>query len=363
LFDEFGLDRALQSAFDQSHRAQEIAAKILQTSPGEGLALARMRDAVSHNPEVAVSLCSAAVVDPLVPNAIAWALAAAQLVGEEDPRRNECLLQALSLKAVDFRRAGDLVEAEKMLERAARFECGDFVANAVHLEAKADLRRAQHRLDEAWAACLMACAYYRKANTRRLFGRAYLLKAVILIDRGDGEEALQAVCRATANLERTARNRMLCTQALCGALGLSGDYEQIDRVLAEESDSFAAASFVDRARIAWFVAAICCARAKPAQAEHYYRQARDGFIVAGAAWLVATVTIELCEKVFLPSGRTGLVRSMVGETLPTLERLGLEAAQLQAWRLLRKATLRDVSQIASAIRAVGRGAGEAHLRR
>lgn len=293
-----------------------------------------------RNPLVAAVLANRLVGDPANDRLIEASLEAAWALDDEDQQRDACLAQSLAFQAMRLRREGDLLGAKRILLTAARHGevCGDLVAAGAVAEATADVHRASQWLDTAWASAVKACAYYRAAQARKLLGRAELTKAMVLLDMNEGREALFALAPAVVHIDRqNPRLLMVAVYNLALALAQCGLFDQVDALLAEASSVFEIATPQDRARVAWGVAAICVQRDKPQQAEAYYRQARQGFAAAGVASSVALITLDLCEKVLLPQGKTAEIRALVEETVPVLERLGLETDGLRAWRLLQAA--------------------------
>jgi tetratricopeptide (TPR) repeat protein len=360
-FDDWDYSPALFDAIDvelsrgaQRRQALETARAIVASTFGEPMAMARMRSAVRRNPDVAHFICDLVVSGSPDANPTEWATAASWALPDEDPLRNPCLARALAAKAVYMlRRESDLPGAWRVLLLGAGYaeRCGDDrEVSGIVSEARANLLHAEHRLSEAFGAIAMACALYSESQNRPLLGRAYMMKAAILNEQGESNDAIDALIRSLQHSKRTPRYLMIAGYNLAIAEGHAGRFDMVDKILADSEAVWGDASHEERARMAWGVAGLCALREKPQQAEHYYRQARRGFQANAVRWSFAHCTLEFCDRVLLPAGRTAELRSLVDESLPVLAEFGLEAGQLEAWRLLRQATLLDGLRVAAAIK-------------
>jgi tetratricopeptide (TPR) repeat protein len=234
----------------------------------------------------------------------------------------------------------------------------DPLDEALLLELKAPLRRAQRRFDESLELIDGAIAIYREVNEPRLQGRALTIKGLTLQYRGDLARAAACFRDSLLLLDADESPRLvLAAQAnLLGCLvdeGRAAEAEaQLPRALAL-ADRFGKRT--DRQRLRWIAARAAASRGRRSEAEPALFEIREAFVAQGLAYDAALATLDLAA-IRAGDGRAEEVEELITEILPVFQALEVHREALAALLVLRQAAEREqltlglVEEVASFLR-------------
>jgi tetratricopeptide (TPR) repeat protein len=215
----------------------------------------------------------------------------------------------------DFRGAEEaFAAAEDHLERSWL----DPLDEALVLELKALLRRAQRRFDEALPMLDEAILLYREVNEPHLEGRTRIAKGLVLQYAGEIDAAAACLRLGLSLVEPTEDPRLVlvahCNLILC--LADSGRYAEarswIDSV-RPLWDEFGTRP--DQLRLRWIEGRVANGLDRLAEAETAFFEVRTAFLASGAAYDAALVSLDLAA-VYAREGRPAETRRLAAEMLP-----------------------------------------------
>jgi len=215
----------------------------------------------------------------------------------------------------DFRSAEEaFLLAEEHLERSWL----DPLDEALVLELKALLRRAQRRFDEALQMLDGAIALYREVNEPHLQGRALITKGLALQYAG-ALDAAAAALREGLFLVDPAEDPRLVLTAHCNIIlcWIDGGRLAEARALIEDLRPVWATygRQPDLLRLRWLEGRVASGLDRLAEAEAALLEVRDGFVESGNAYDAALASLDLAA-VYAKTGRTAETRRLAAEMLP-----------------------------------------------
>jgi len=218
----------------------------------------------------------------------------------------------------DFRQAEQAFDAaERHLSRSWL----DPVDEAMILELKAAMRRAQGRYEEALELVDGAIALYREVNEPHHQGRALMVKGLTLQYKGDLEAAADGFRTSLFLLDGTREPRLL-VMSQCNLVGClhDGGHSAEAAVLVPEAKALIAqvGTRSDLLRLSWIEAKISVALRGWAAAEQAFRWIREELIQDGLAFDAALVSLDLAA-LYIRQGKTAEARSLAAEMLPVFK--------------------------------------------
>jgi tetratricopeptide (TPR) repeat protein len=218
----------------------------------------------------------------------------------------------------DFHRAESAFRAaERHLSRSWL----DPLDEALLLELKAPLRRAQRRFDEALDLLEGALAIYREVNEPHRQGRALMTKGVVLQYRGDPQEAAACFRRCLFLLDSLREPRLV---------GMS-QYNLIS-CLQDAGQSAEAASLIPEARrmmeqvgtrsdlwrLRWTEGRVAASLHRYEEAAEALGEAREAFLDHALPFDAALVSLDLA-LVYLRQHRAEETKRLVAEIIPVFQ--------------------------------------------
>ena len=257
----------------------------------------------------------------------------------------------------DFRRAE---RAFQMAELFFSQSWLDPLDEALLLELKSSLRRAQRRFDESLRLLDDAILLYRELHETHLEGRTLMLKGLGLQYTGDFPGATTCFRESLSLLDETEEPRLavLCRFNLVHCLYDSGHAGEAAVLIPEARrlmEQFGTSS--DLLHLRGLEGAVAAALGKPAEAEQAFLEVKEAFTNCLAAFDAALVTLELAS-LYSRQGRTAEVKQLVEEIIPIFQSCEVPQEALAALIVLRKAaemeqlTLGLVEEVASFLEKV-----------
>lgn len=214
----------------------------------------------------------------------------------------------------DFRRAE---QAFQKAESHLALSWLDPVDEALILELKGAMRRAQGRYDESLELLDGAIALYREVNETHRHGRALIVKGLTLQYRGDAEAAAECFRTSLFLLDGPREPRLLLMSQcnLIGCLNLSGRAAEA-AVLIPEAKALIeqAGKRSDVLRLAWIEGRVQTSLGQWAKAEETFRWIREEFAEDGLVFDAALVSLYLAG-VYIRQGKTTAARHLAEEML------------------------------------------------
>ncbi|HEV2856252.1 MAG TPA: tetratricopeptide repeat protein [Thermoanaerobaculia bacterium] len=212
-------------------------------------------------------------------------------------------------------------QAEQAFHRAERHLAKswfDPVDEAMILEFKGAMRRAQGRYQEALELLDDAIALYREVNESHHHGRALMVKGLTLQYRGEPEAAAECF-RTSLFLLDGQREPRLLVMSQCNLVGClhDGGHSAEAAVLIPEAKALIdqVGKRSDLLRITWIEGKVRVALGQWAAAERAFRWIREGFIQDELAFDAALVSLDLAG-LYIRQGKTAEARLLAEETLP-----------------------------------------------
>jgi tetratricopeptide (TPR) repeat protein len=257
----------------------------------------------------------------------------------------------------DFRRAE---RAFQMAELFFSQSWLDPLDEALLLELKSSLRRAQRRFDESLRLLDDAILLYRELNETHLEGRTLMLKGLVLQYTGDFPGATTCFRESLSLLDEAEEPRLAvaCRFNLVHCLYDSGHAGEAAVLIPEARtlmEQFGTRS--DLLHLRWLEGAVAAALEKPAEAEQAFLEVKEAFTTDLMAFDAALVTLELAS-LYSRQGRTAEVKQLVEEIIPIFQSCEVPQEALAALIVLRKAaemeqlTLSLVEEVASFLEKV-----------
>ena len=194
----------------------------------------------------------------------------------------------------------------------------DPLDEALLLEYKASLRRAQRRFDEAVNLLDSAIGLYREVNEPHGQGRAMMAKGLVLRYAGDPESASAWFRDSLFLLDGNEEPRLLALSQsnLIGCLIDTGRLHEAETLLPEALKIIEQVGMrCDSVRLRWMQGTIAAALGRPGEAEEIFHELIEAFTGDRVAYDVALVSLELAA-LYARQGRTADVKRLAAEMLP-----------------------------------------------
>jgi tetratricopeptide (TPR) repeat protein len=271
-----------------------------------------------------------------------------------DPRRAEDLLR-LALDVAEQFQPEEHGPGSSEAAKARTWAWLDPLDEALLLELKAPLRRAQHRFDESLELLEDAIAIYREVNEPHLQGRALLVKGLALRYKGDLKGAADCFRTSLFLLDGLREPRLLVTGQynLIGCLQDAGRNSEAAALIPDAKKMIEQAGVrADLMRLRWLEGRVLASLGRLAEAEEALAEVREAFIEDGAAFDAALVSLDLAT-VYLRQDRAVETRLLAEEILHIFQSREIYQEALASLIVFQKAvekeqlTLGLVQEIAS----------------
>lgn len=219
---------------------------------------------------------------------------------------------------------GDFRQAEKSFRQAEIHLAEgwlDPLDEALLLEYKGSLRRAQRRFGEAIQLVDAAIALYREVNEPHFQGRAIMAKGLILRYADDCEAAANLFRESLFLLDGAEEPRLLAVSQynLIGCLHDSGRAQEASALIPEARKLIEeVGKRSDLLRLRWLEGTIAVTLGRTAEAEPIFLELIDAFTDDRMAYDVALVSLEL-SAAYARQGRTKDVKRLASEMLPIFQ--------------------------------------------
>ena len=229
----------------------------------------------------------------------------------------------------------DFRQAEQAFQRAEShlaLSWLDPVDEALILELKGAMRRAQGRYDEALELLDDAIALYREVNEPHRHGRALIVKGLTLQYQGDPEAAADCFRTSLFLLDGPREPRLLLMSQcnLISCLNLSGRATEAALLLPEAKALIEqAGKRSDVLRLAWIEGRVQTSLGQWAAAEETFQWIREGFAEDGLVFDAALVSLYLAG-VYIRQGKTAEARHLAEEMLPVFRSRDIHREALAA---------------------------------
>lgn len=257
----------------------------------------------------------------------------------------------------------DFRQAERAFQMAELFfsqSWRDPLDEALILELKGSLRRAQRRFDESVPLLEGAVRLYRELGETHLQGRALMSKGLVLQYTGHFSGAAACFRDSLAVLDEAEEPRMAvaCRFNLVHCLYDSGHVADAAALIPEtrrRMEQFGTPS--DLLHLRWLEGAVAAALGRPVEAERALLDVKEAFSAGRVAFDAALVTLELAS-LYSRQGRALEVKQLVEEIIPIFQSCEVPHEALAALIILRKAaemkqlTLGLVEEVASFLEKV-----------
>lgn len=236
----------------------------------------------------------------------------------------------------DFRQAE---QAFRLAESHFETSWLDPLDEALLLELKASLRRAQRRFGEAHELLDEAISLYREVNEPHCQGRAMITKGLALMYAGDAEAASSWFRDSLLLLDPREDPRLLAlsqsnliaclidTGRLREASGLLPEALKLIEEVGMRSDSL---------RLRWMQGRIAATLGRPGEAEQIFLELVDTFTEDRLAYDAALVSLEL-SSLYFRQGRPADVKRLAAEMLPIFKSCEVHREALAALIVFQKA--------------------------
>jgi tetratricopeptide (TPR) repeat protein len=218
----------------------------------------------------------------------------------------------------DFRRAEAAFQtAELYLSRSWL----DPLDEALLLELKAPLRRAQRRFEEAVELIEDAIAIYREINEPHLHGRALLVKGLALQYKGDLKAAADCFRTSLFLLDGIREPRLIVhgQHNLIGCLHESGRNAEAAALIPDARkiyEQLGARSYL--LRLLWIEGKVLASQGLLSEAAEALVEVRETFLEDGIAFDAALVSLDLAT-LYLRQDRPAETRLLAAEILPVFQ--------------------------------------------
>lgn len=215
----------------------------------------------------------------------------------------------------------------------------DPLDEALLLEYKASLRRAQRRFGEALELLNAAVALYREIKEPHGQGRATMAKGLVLRYSGESEAASALFRESLLLLDGGEEPRLLAISQsnLIGSLLDSGRVREATALIPETRRLIAEfGKRNDEHRLRWLEGICAVNLGNAAEAEAIFLELVDVFTQDRHAYDVALVSLELAG-VYARQGRTADVKRLAAEMLPVFQSFEIHREALAALIVFQKA--------------------------
>lgn len=237
---------------------------------------------------------------------------------------------------------GDFRQAEQaFLQAEAHFETSwlDPLDEALLLELKASLRRAQRRFADALQMLDNALELYREVNEPHLQGRTLMAKGLVLRYAGDFEAAGNCFRSSLFLLDGAEEPRLmvLSQSNLIGCLYECGRCEEALSLIPEARKLMEEVTTrTDLLRLRWLEGQIAVALGREEEAEPIFLELIEVFTADRLAFDAALVSLDLAA-VYARQGRTADVKQLAGEMLPIFQSCDVHREAIAAMIVFQKA--------------------------
>lgn len=197
----------------------------------------------------------------------------------------------------------------------------DPLDEALLLEYKSSLRRAQRRFGEALEMLDAAISLYREVNEPHGQGRAMMAKGLVLRYSGDAEGASTWFRDSLFLLDGNEEPRLLALSQsnLIGCLLDSGKVHEAAALIPESRKLIEqVGKRSDFLRLRWLEGTVAVTLGRTGAAESIFLELIDAFTEDRLAYDVALVCLEL-SAVYAGQGRTADVKRLAAEMLPIFQ--------------------------------------------
>jgi tetratricopeptide (TPR) repeat protein len=244
----------------------------------------------------------------------------------------------------------DLAGSEAAFEQAfARLEqgTGDSFEQAILLDCKASLLRAERRFEEAARLLRRAIATFREIGDLHRAGRSLINLSTVHEHQGSPEEAVPVLYEALDLIRPEEEPQLLlCAwHNLMTNLAEAGRYMEAQGLLAKARPLYQ--RFPDpctKSRESWVKGKIARGLGRSEEAEARFLSARDGFLGVDAAYDTALVSLELA-CLYAAQGRIGELERISEEMLPIFSSRQIHREALAALTFLRQAVLAEQASL------------------
>lgn len=215
----------------------------------------------------------------------------------------------------------------------------DPLDEALLLEYKASLRRAQRRFGEALEMLDCAISLYREVNEPHGQGRATMAKGLVLRYSGDADAASAWFRDSLFLLDGDEEPRLLALSQsnLIGCLLDTGRVQEAAALIPESRKLMEqVGKRSDFLRLRWLEGTIAVTLGQAAAAESIFLELIDAFTEDRLAYDVALVCLEL-SAVYARQGRTTDVKRLASEMLPIFQSCEVHREALAALIVFQKA--------------------------
>lgn len=215
----------------------------------------------------------------------------------------------------------------------------DPLDEALLLEYKASLRRAQRRFDEALDMLDSAIALYREVNEPQGQGRALMGKGLVLRYSDDLEAASSCFRESLFLLDGNEEPRLLALSQvnLIGCLVDSGRAEEAAALIPESIELIEqVGKRTDVLRLRWIEGLAAASLGRTERAERIFLDLIEAFTEDRLVYDVALVSLEL-SSLYARQGRTADVKRLAAEMLPIFQSCEVHREALAALIVFQKA--------------------------
>lgn len=215
----------------------------------------------------------------------------------------------------------------------------DPLDEALLLEYKASLRRAQRRFDEALQLLNVAIALYREVNEPHGHGRALMGKGLVLRYSGDSAAASACFRESLFLLDGQEEPRLIALSQsnLIGCLLDSGRAREAAALIPESIKLIEqVGNHCDILRLRWMAGTAAVTLGQTAEAERIFLELIDDYTRDRLAYEVALVSLEL-SAVYARQGRSADVKRLAAEMLPIFQSCEVHREALAALIVFQKA--------------------------
>ena len=236
----------------------------------------------------------------------------------------------------------DFRQAEQAFRQADSYLLAgwlDPLDEALLLEYKASLRRAQRRFDEALDMLDSAIALYREVNEPQGQGRAMMGKGLVLRYADDPEAATSCFRESLFLLDGNEEPRLLALSQvnLIGCLVDSGRAEEAAALIPESIELIEqVGKRTDVLRLRWIEGLAAASLGRTDRAERIFLDLIEAFTEDRLAYDVALVSLEL-SSLYSRQGRTADVKRLAAEMLPIFQSCEVHREALAALIVFQKA--------------------------
>jgi tetratricopeptide (TPR) repeat protein len=241
---------------------------------------------------------------------------------------------------------GDFRQAEAAFQTAELYFSRswlDPLDEALLLELKAPLRRAQHRFEEALELLEDAIAIYREVNEPHFQGRALLVKGLALRYKGDLKGSSDCFRTSLFLLDGTREPRLLVSGQynLIGCLQDAGRNSEALALIPEARKMIEqAGTQADLMRLRWLEGRVLASLGRLAEAEEALAEVRETFVEDGVAFDAALVSLDLAT-VYLRQDRPFETKLLAAEILPVFQSREIYQEALASLIVFHKAAERE----------------------